>query len=281
MNKKALKPVGRVGKLGRLSLTVFQGALIPIALLITWELLARAGTINPVFFPPPSKLAELFVELSADGTLWRHLGKTLSRLLPALAIGATTGLLFGLILGARRLIRKFLEPSLLAIYSIPKIALLPIFLATLGVGESAMIGLISVSVFFYVWIYTMGAVLRTPSNLIITAKVFGASRFRLISSIILRSALPEAMSGLRVGATVALLVGLTSEYVLGADGIGYLILGARSLGQHGLSYLGILVAAVCGLALQYSVMLLDRLVNPWVRRGGFLSERETFRTQSL
>jgi ABC-type nitrate/sulfonate/bicarbonate transport system permease component len=256
---------------------VLQGTLVPLAILITWELLAQAEVINPVFFPPPSKLTALLLELSADGTLWMHLGKTLSRLLPALAIGATTGLLFGLMLGANRLIRKFLEPSLLALYSIPKIALLPIFLATLGVGESAMIGLISVSVFFYVWIYTMGAVLRTPANLIVTAKVFGASRFRVISSIILRSALPETMSGLRVGATVALLVGLTSEYVLGADGIGYLILGSRSLGQHGLSYLGILIAAITGLLLQYAVLLLDRLVNPWVRRGGLLYDNVMFR----
>jgi ABC-type nitrate/sulfonate/bicarbonate transport system permease component len=251
--------------------TIIQGSLLPIALLVAWELLAQTGAINPVFFPPPSKLASLFLELSGDGSLWMHVSKTLSRLLPALVIGATTGLFLGLILGASSLARRLLEPSLLALYSIPKIALLPIFLATLGVGESAMIGLVSVSVFFYVWIYTMAAALRTPANLIITAKVFGASRPKVIISIILRSALPETMSGLRVGATVALLVGLTSEYVLGADGIGYLILGSRSLGQHGLSYLGILVAAVTGLILQYSVQLIDRVVNPWVRRGGLLS----------
>jgi len=277
MDKKVGHSSTMFATVRRSSVAVLQGTLIPLAILISWELLAQAEVVNPVFFPPPSKLTALLLELSADGTLWMHLGKTLSRLLPALAIGATMGLLFGLMLGANLLIRKFLEPSLLALYSIPKIALLPIFLATLGVGESAMIGLTSVSVFFYVWIYTMGAVLRTPANFIVTAKVFGASRFRVISSIILRSALPETMSGLRVGATVALLVGLTSEYVLGADGIGYLILGSRSLGQHGLSYLGILIAAITGLLLQYSVLLFDRLVNPWVRRGGLLYENVMFR----
>ncbi len=258
---------------------IIQGSILPIALLISWELLAQTGTINPVFFPPPSKLAALLLELSGDGTLWMHVSKTLSRLLPALAIGATTGLFLGLILGASSLARRILEPSFLALYSIPKIALLPVFLATLGVGEAAMVGLISLSVFFYVWIYTMAAALRTPANLIITAKVFGAARSKVIISIILRSALPETMSGLRVGATVALLVGLTSEYVLGADGIGYLILGSRNLGQHGLSYLGILVAAVTGLILQYSVQLIDRVVNPWVRRGGLLHDNGGFNSK--
>jgi ABC-type nitrate/sulfonate/bicarbonate transport system permease component len=277
-NQRLQPEMVRSGKALQRLVVLVQGSVIPVALLITWELLTKTEAINPVFFPPPSKLAFLFLELTGDGSLGMHIGKTFSRLIPALAIGATTGLTFGLALGAHRLTRTFLEPSLLAIYSIPKIALLPIFLATLGVGESAMIGLISLAVFFYVWIYTMGAVLRTPANLIITAKVFGASRFKIIVSIILRSALPETMLGLRVGATVALLVGLTSEYVLGADGIGYLILGSRSLGQHGLSYLGILVAAATGLILQYSVLLLDRVINPWVRRGGLLYDNGGFQS---
>jgi sulfonate transport system permease protein len=73
------------------------------------------------------------------------------------------------------------------------------------------------------------------------------------------------MSGVRVGVTVALLVCLTAEYVLGADGIGYLILGSRSLGQHGISYLGVLIASITGLLLQLGVKRLDSLVNPGVK----------------
>jgi sulfonate transport system permease protein len=70
------------------------------------------------------------------------------------------------------------------------------------------------------------------------------------------------MSGMRVGVTVALLVCLTAEYVLGSDGIGYMILGSRSLGQHAQSYLGIVIASITGLVLQFAVKKLDEFVNP-------------------
>lgn len=212
-------------------------------------------------------LLELSGSLLLDGTIWFHFVSTLGRLIPAFGIGTALGLVTGLFLGASKTARSFAEPTLLAIYSIPKIALLPIFLATLGVGEGALVGLIATSVFFYVWIYTMSAAMRTPSNLILTAQTFGASRYRVVREIIFRAALPETMSGVRVGVTVALLVSLTSEYIMGSSGIGYLILGSRSLGQYGQSYVGIILAALTGLVLQLLVKITDRLLNPWMLRN--------------
>jgi ABC-type nitrate/sulfonate/bicarbonate transport system permease component len=229
-----------------------------------WEYLALEQTINPIFFPPPSKLLEIGLNLSFDGTLLMHIQATLGRLAPAFVLGTLFGVIAGLLLGSSRKARMVLEPSFLAIYSVPKIALLPIFLAAFGVGENALIGLIATSVFFYVWIYTMSAAMRTPENLLRTARAFGASQLSIVTKVIFRSALPETMSGVRVGVTVSLLVCLTAEYVLGADGIGYLILGSRSLGQHALSYLGILVAAITGVLLQTGVKILDKLLNPGI-----------------
>lgn len=245
--------------------SVFMGSLVPLLFLALWEYLASEEIISPIFFPPPTKLFEIGIALSSDGTLLLHIQKTLSRLIPAFVIGSLSGLTAGLILGSSRRVRILLEPSLLALYSIPKIALLPIFLAAFGVGESALIGLITTSVFFYVWIYTMSAAIRTPENLLRTARAFGATRLSIITRVVFRSALPETMSGVRVGVTVSLLVCLTAEYVLGTDGIGYLILGSRSLGQHSVSYLGILIASITGLLLQAGVKKLDSFVNPGVK----------------
>jgi sulfonate transport system permease protein len=245
--------------------SVFLGSLVPLLFLATWEILASENIISPIFFPPPTKLLEIGIMIFGDGTLTLHVHKTLSRLVPAFVIGSLSGLIAGLILGTSRRVRILLEPSFLALYSIPKIALLPIFLAAFGVGESALIGLATTSVFFYVWIYTMSAAMRTPENLLRTARAFGANRFSIITRVVFRSALPETMSGVRVGVTVSLLVCLTAEYVLGTDGIGYLILGSRSLGQHSLSYLGILIASITGLLLQAVVKKLDSFVNTGVK----------------
>ena len=249
------------------SATILLGLIAPLGLLALWELLASAQIINPIFFPPPSTLLDVGVQLALDGTLWLHIQTTLSRLAPAFVIGSSLGLVSGLILGSSRMIRTLLEPSLLALYSVPKIALLPIFLAIFGVGEGALVGIVATSVFFYVWIYTMTAAMRTPENLLATARAFGASRFNIVTRVIFRSALPETMSGLRVGVTVALLVCLTAEYVLGADGIGYLILGSRSLGQHAQSYVGIVIASITGVLLQLGVKKLDELLNPGFKRA--------------
>ena len=242
--------------------TVLVGLIVPVVVLALWEFLAFTQVISPVFFPPPSKLFVIGIELTADGTLVLHIQKTLSRMLPAFVFGSIGGLVVGLALGSSRMARRLFEPSLLAMYSIPKIALLPILLAIFGVGEGALTGLVTISVFFYVWIYTMSAAMRTPENLLRTARAFGANRFNIVTGVIFRSALPETMSGVRVGVTVALLVCLTAEYVLGAEGIGYLILGSRSLGQHSLSYLGVLIASVTGLLLQLGVKRLDAVLNP-------------------
>lgn len=246
-------------------LTIFLGLVAPLGLLALWELLASTQIISPIFFPPPTKLVDVGMQLTVDGTLWLHIYATLIRLVPAFVLGSLSGLVVGLLLGSTRLLRALLEPSLVALYSVPKIALLPIFLAIFGVGEGALVGLVATSVFFYVWIYTMTAAMRTPENLVSTARAFGASRFNIVTQVIFRSALPETMSGMRVGVTVALLVCLTAEYVLGADGIGYLILGSRSLGQHAQSYLGIVIASITGLVLQLGVKKLDELVNPGFR----------------
>jgi len=250
---------------------IFLGSIAPLVFLAIWEYLAFEQIINPIFFPPPTKLFEIGLDLSFDGTLIMHVQKTLGRLAPAFVIGSFFGLIAGLLLGSSLKVRTLLEPSFLAIYSVPKIALLPIFLAAFGVGESALIGLIATSVFFYVWIYTMSAAMRTPENLLRTARAFGAGRLSIVTRVIFRSALPETMSGVRVGVTVSLLVCLTAEYILGAEGIGYLILGSRSLGQHALSYLGILVAAITGVLLQIGVKKLDNLLNPGVKNHNVIN----------
>jgi sulfonate transport system permease protein len=248
---------------------VIFGLIVPVLVLGAWELSVLQGRVSSVFFPPPSKLLELAVSLSADGIIWLHFFSTMSRLLPAFFFGATLGVILGLVLGSSQTARSLFEPSMLGIYSVPKIALLPIFLAIFGVGESALIALVATSVFFYVWIYTMAAVMRAPANLALTAQVFGATRPQIVRGVLFRAALPETMVGVRVGITVALLVCLTAEYILGSSGIGYLILGSRSLGQHGQSYIGIIVAALTGLSLQWLIKKLDKIINPWVIRNTY------------
>jgi sulfonate transport system permease protein len=248
------------------------GLIVPFLFVLAWEIFVATGLINGIFFPPPSRILDSAMSLASQGVLTGHLLSTLTRLIPGFIIGAILGTLFGLGLGTSTMLRRLLEPSLSAMYSIPKIALLPIFFAIFGAGQTALIGLVSLSVFFYVWIYTMGSAMRTPRNLALTAKTFGASRFKIITGVVFRHSLPETMSGMRVGIGVALLICLTGEYILGSDGLGYLILGSRLLGLHTHSYIGIFMAALLGVLLQFSVVLIDRIINPWKKSTNSLDK---------
>jgi ABC-type nitrate/sulfonate/bicarbonate transport system permease component len=248
------------------------GLIVPFVLICSWEILVATDFVNGIFFPPPSRIFETAIQLASQGALTSHLVSTMGRLLPGFLIGAGLGTLFGLGLGTSRQLRQLLEPTLAALYSIPKIALLPIFFAVFGAGQSALVGLVSLSVFFYVWIYTMGSAMRTPRNLILVAKTFGASRLKIIFGVVFRHSLPETMSGMRIGIGVALLICLTGEYILGSDGLGYLILGSRTLGLHTYSYIGIFMSAFLGVLLQFFVVQLDRLINPWKKATNSLDK---------
>lgn len=239
------------------------GWVVPLAIVFVWELASRLGYLSPIFFPPPSRLVLTAGDLAGSGVLAVHLVATLSTVLIGFFLGGLVGFAAGLLLGSWPLLRLLLEPSLSAIYAVPKVALLPIFLALFGVGSSAVIGLVATSTFFYVWVYTMGAATRVPESHLVSARVFGASRGRTLWSIYLPATLPEAFVGLRVGVTVALLITLTSEYILGSAGLGYLIFGTRALGRYTESYVGILLAGILGLLLQLLVVRIGRHVMPW------------------
>jgi sulfonate transport system permease protein len=245
------------------NMRAWVGLVFPALLLVTWEISVATGLLNAIFFPPPSRLSANLLEMVDSGRLVAHTATTLATVVSGFFIGGVLGFFAGLLLGSSRRLRQVFEPTLAAIYAVPKVALLPIFLAIFGVGASAVVALVAASTFFYVWIYTMGAAMRVPESHLASARVFGANRRRIFFSVFLPASLPEALVGLRVGVTVALLVTLTAEYVLGTEGIGYLIFGARAIGRYSDSYLGILVAGVLGFFLQIVIVQIGRVITPW------------------
>jgi sulfonate transport system permease protein len=242
---------------------VIVALILPAVIIGAWEVSASVGVVSRVFFPPPSRLAVALGDMTVSGRLWDNLAPTLLTVLIGFIIGGIAGFVVGLSLGSSPRLRAIFEPSMSAVYSIPKIALLPIFLAVFGVGPEAVVALVATSTFFYVWVYTMGAALRVPDSYLVAGRVFRASRSQVFWSIYAPSTLPEAFAGLRVGITVALLVTLTSEYVLGSRGLGYLIFGSRALGSYSESYVGIVLAGALGLVLQMLVVYLGKLLMPW------------------
>ena len=239
------------------------GLIVPIGLLTLWQIGSTSGFINPLFFPAPTRIFSVGYERIVDGSLVVELFATLNRLLLGFAIGAVIGYVVGVIMAMNTLTRQLLEPLLSAIYTIPKIVLLPIFLLILGFGNPPKIALIALTVFFYVWVNTLGSVRNIPSEYLAIASTITKKQISVIKHVVLPASLPAVFTGLRIGIAVATLITISAEFIVGDSGLGYLIFNSRRLLKFEDAYLGIVVVGLLGFLLQNIVKYVGKKVTPW------------------
>lgn len=239
------------------------GLIVPVALLAMWEAAALFGFLNPFFFPAPSRILIAAATDFATGALMADFAMTISRILTGFALGGSLGYVVGLITGTNRRVRALLEPMFSAMYTIPKIAILPIFISIFGLGEPPKIALVSVTVFFYVWVYTLQAVLNIEPNFLDVARTYTTSRYAILRHVIIPASLPQVFAGLRVAIAVATLITISSEFVVGDTGLGYIIFHSRMLMRVEDSYVGIFVVAIMGFVFQKSVVAIGKKMTPW------------------
>ncbi|NUU24379.1 MAG: ABC transporter permease [Streptomycetaceae bacterium] len=244
---------------------------VPLALILLWQLAVQQKWIDSRIYPAPQTIVEDGWERLVDGKLWPDIWATLKRVLPGFAIGSLAGYVVGLLTGSMPLVRAALEPMLDALYVVPKLALLPIFLSIFGLGEAPHIVLIAVTVFFLIWIQTMAAVLAVPEGYREAATVFGAGRWQMYRHILIPASLPQVVVGLRLASGMAVLVIVASEGLASpnSNGLGYLIFNAKMIFVNRAMYVGIIVVAIVGVVFSEVVRFIGRLLTPWApdRRG--------------
>ena len=230
------------------------GVAVFVCLILMAEWGARTGWISALTLPRPSDVLGTFKGLYESGLLFKHLGPSLSRLVVGAAIGTTMGISVGLLIGLFSYIRSGLIPLIAAIFPIPKIALLPLFVIWFGIGESSKYALIAFGTFTPTVVSTYGAVDNVDRTLIRMGQSFGLSWWSIVRKIVFPGAMPGILSGLRISLAIAIILLVAAE-MLGAEyGIGAYILEAGSLydlerlfaGVVILSLLGVLVSAVIG-----------------------------------
>jgi sulfonate transport system permease protein len=244
---------------------------VPLVLILWWQLAVQQKWIDSRIYPAPQTIIEDGWERLVEGKLWPDIWATLKRVLPGFAIGSLAGYIVGLLTGSMPLVRAALEPMLDALYVVPKLALLPIFLSIFGLGEAPHIVLIAVTVFFLIWIQTMASVLAVPEGYREAATVFGAGRWQMYRHILIPASLPQVVVGLRLASGMAVLVIVASEGLASPDsnGLGYLIFNAKNIFDNRAMYVGIIVVAIVGVVFSEIVRFIGRLLTPWApdRRG--------------
>jgi len=250
----------------RRAVEVALAAAVPLLLVLVWQLAATQAWIDARVYPAPSTILSDGWDRAAAGDLWPDVWATLRRVLTGYALGTAAGYALGLLMGSLPLVRAALEPTLDALYVVPKLALLPIFLNMFGLGEGPQTALVATTVFFFVWISTMSAVIAIPSGHRDAGRVFGASPWQMFRHVLLPASLPSVLVGARIAAGVAVLVIVASEQIAATNGLGHLIFDSRALFRNDVMFVGIVCVAVLGVVFSELVRLLGRLLTPWAPR---------------
>ncbi|MBI2016079.1 MAG: ABC transporter permease [Candidatus Rokubacteria bacterium] len=234
-----------------------------LGVVVLWELVTRTGWVPALFLPSPSGVIESGVEMLASGELLVHVATSLRRLLLGFGLGALLGVSVGLAVGFFSLAEAVGTPLIAATFPIPKIALLPLLILWVGIGEASKVAVITLGVFFPMAINTYTGVRNADPLLIRAAVSFGAGRFSLIRKVMLPSALPMIFAGLKLGAGTALLLLVAAEMIAANAGIGFLVLHAQNLMETTKLMVGIVLLSLLGIVSHWLLVRLERLAIPW------------------
>ncbi|WP_309746218.1 ABC transporter permease [Roseobacter sp. N2S] len=239
------------------------GAVVFVLLIAVAEWGTRTGWITALTLPKPSDVLQTLIELHQSGLLYKHLLPSLSRLAVGATLGALVGVGVGVLIGLFSYIRAGLVPLVAAIFPIPKIALLPLFVIWFGIDEGSKYALIAFGTFTPTVVATYGAVDNVDRSLIRMGQSFGLSWFSIVRKIVLPGAMPGILSGLRISLAIAIILLVAAE-MLGAEyGIGAYILEAGALYDLERLFAGVLLLSLLGIVVSTVIGLIERRLLDW------------------
>jgi ABC-type nitrate/sulfonate/bicarbonate transport system permease component len=212
--------------------------------LVLWQLLWMRGL--PAYILGPLEILRHFFAALGSEELYAHIGASLMRSLPGFAIGTLLGIALGLLAGVSRAIDQMLSPIVFLSYPVPKIVMLPIFMLWFGIGDVSKILIIALACFYPTFINAYYGAKATPSILVWSGLNMGAGRWRIFGKIVVPSALPLILAGLRVSLALSFIVMFAAEMINARSGLGYLIRAAESGLRFDLMYVSLVSIAILG-----------------------------------
>ncbi|CAN7596685.1 aliphatic sulfonate ABC transporter permease SsuC [Acidovorax sp. LjRoot66] len=219
---------------------------VPVTLIVVWQIASSLGWLSTRVLPAPLEVIKAAWTLTASGELWTHVKVSAGRALAGLAIGGGLGLALGLLTGSVRLFETLLDSTIQMVRNIPALALIPLVILWFGIDESAKLFLISVSVFFPIYLNTFHGIRNVDPGLIEMGRTYGLSRWQLYRQIILPGALSSILVGLRFSLGLMWVILIVAETISAQSGIGYLTMNAREFLQTDIVLVGILLYALLG-----------------------------------
>jgi sulfonate transport system permease protein len=240
-----------------------RGLVLPVALVIVWELVARAGLVSDYVLPAFSSVAAHLGAIALDGGLWIHAGTSALRVGSGFVVGALIGIGTGLAVGLDRKVEAYVDPSLQALRSVPSLAWVPLLLLWMGIDEAPKITLIAVGAFFPVYLNVVSGVRGVDPGLIEVGRMFALDRARIVWRIMLPASVPALFTGLRTGLGVAWLYVVAAELIAAEAGLGFMLTDGRELSRADMIFAAIALLACCGKLSDGVLKAMERRLLRW------------------
>ncbi|MEW2481824.1 ABC transporter permease [Mycobacterium sp. NPDC049093] len=259
----APEPEPRGRRLQALTWRVLRATVVVAAFLGLWEVAPRIGLVDKVFLPPFSEVVSAWFTLLGNGQLAEHVSASLSRALIGLAIAIVISIPLGVAIAWYRPVAEFLNPILELFRNTAALALLPVFILILGIGETSKVALVIYAASFPILLNTISGVRTVDPLLIKSARSLGLSPVRLFQKVILPAAVPTIFTGLRMAAASSILVLIAAEMVGAKAGLGYLITASQLNFQIPNMYAGIVTIALVGVIFNGIVVAIEGRLSGW------------------
>ncbi|MDF5711714.1 MAG: aliphatic sulfonate ABC transporter permease SsuC [Nostoc sp. S4] len=237
--------------------------IVPVLVLILWEFASTTGLLSNRILPAPSGVIITAIRLASTGELFQHIGISAGRAISGFIVGGSIGFGLGLLNGFSRLAEKLLDSSLQMLRTIPNLALIPLVILWFGIGDQARLFLVSMGVFFPIYLNTFHGIRSVDPGLIEMGKVYGLKTPQLLWQIIFPGALSSILVGVRFSLGIMWLTLIVAETIAADSGLGYMAMNAREFMQTDVVVLSIVIYALLGKLADATARALERKFLAW------------------
>ena len=250
------RPLTLAGAIARRSIAIAVLAAI-------WEVFPRLNLVDATFLPPLSQVLRAWWALAADGELAQHIQASMTRSLSGLGLAILLAVPLGLLIGWYQPVAAVLGPLLEVFRNTAALALMPVFILILGLGETSKISIIVYGCSWPILLNTISGVRTVDPLLVKSARSMGLRPLRLFQKVLLPAAVPTIFTGIRLAGAYSILILIAAELAGAKAGLGYLINYAQQNFDIGAMYAGIITISAIGLAINQSLVYLERRFSTW------------------
>jgi sulfonate transport system permease protein len=243
------------------------GGVVPLAVILVWFATTSVfHRLLPHQLPSPGQVWSTAWQLAEDGELSRHVLASVGRVLAGFSIGAAVAMILGTAVGLSRTVEAIIDPTLQTVRNVPSLAWVPFLLLWMGIDEAPKITLIAIGAAFPVYLNLVAGIRHTDRALIEVGQAFGLTRVDLVWRIVLPSAFPYLLTGLRIAIGQSWLFLVAAELIASTRGLGFLLIDGENTARPNVMLVGVLVLALLGKLSDSALRSVARRTIPWSDR---------------